>query len=276
MEQLIVKILTLPHLRNKWQGCDIIVCGLGTSLNDLKNPEKYLTIGVNDIGGKFAPDLVVCIDPLTRFKIGNRKNDILNAKSRYFCSQLDPKAYPGLQAENYVRFRLGKRMGVGFQFSEMSDRLDYHNTSPYVAANLAAYVGAKRIFLIGVDLTPNHYNRQSGVHALAKRLKEIDTQYDKFSKECSKNGVSIFNLSKSSKLTSLKKVEISEVHLKEACSEKDIIPPKPDPKPKVSRTKRKPNPAPISNPPGTNRRANKRSQRNKRAGNISTTTRRNG
>ena len=171
-----MKTLRLAHLRNKLQGCHVIVCGLGTSLNQLSHPERYWTIGVNDIGGKFTPDFVLCIDPLTRFKVGNRKHDILKSGTKYFVSQLDPKVYPKLQAENYVKFRLGKRTGVGFNFNNDPERLDYHNTSPYVALNLAAYMGAKVIGLLGVDLTPNHFNRQSGNHALAKRLKEINPQ----------------------------------------------------------------------------------------------------
>ena len=187
-EKLIMKILTLPNLREKLLNCDVIVCGLGTSLNQLDNPEKYWTVGVNDIGGKFTPDFLVCIDPLTRFKNPpSRRQNILNCNPKYFCSQLEPKQYPNLRAENYVKFKLGRRTGVGFDFIKNPERLDYHNTSTYVALNLAAYMGTKTIGLIGVDFTNDHFNRNSGVHQLSRRVDEINKQYKKFAEQCKTN-----------------------------------------------------------------------------------------
>jgi hypothetical protein len=49
------------------KGADIIVCGCGESLNELKNPERFITIGVNDVGCLFNPNYLVVVNPMQQF-----------------------------------------------------------------------------------------------------------------------------------------------------------------------------------------------------------------
>ena len=55
--------------------------------------------------------------------------------------------------------------------------LHYTQNSPYVAVCLAAYMGARRIGLIGVDFTEHHFFATTGKHPLACRLAQIDREY---------------------------------------------------------------------------------------------------
>ncbi len=59
----------------------IIVCGCGESLNDLTQPERFITIGVNDVGRKFQPNYLVVVNPKNQFS-GDRFKYVQNFKSR--------------------------------------------------------------------------------------------------------------------------------------------------------------------------------------------------
>ena len=61
-----------------------------------------------------------------------------------------------------VRFKLGQYGGTDVH---AGDVLHYTQNSPYVAVCLAAFMGAKRIGLIGVDLTDGHFFGPTGRHA---------------------------------------------------------------------------------------------------------------
>ena len=50
----------------------IIVCGLGNSLNIFNDPEKYITIGCNDISRKFDPTfLEISLQPMVIYFSGS-------------------------------------------------------------------------------------------------------------------------------------------------------------------------------------------------------------
>jgi spore maturation protein CgeB/predicted O-methyltransferase YrrM len=105
-----------------------------------------------------------------------------------------------------VQFRLGKYGGTDIR----ADALPYTQNSPYVAVCLAAYMGARRIGLIGVDFTDDHFFARTGTHPLARRLSEIDAQYGRLAAALGERGVELVNLSAESRLTSLRKVPVQE------------------------------------------------------------------
>ncbi len=71
-------------------------------------------------------------------------------------------------------------------------------------------MGAKRIGLIGVDFTDNHFFAKSGKHPLAPQFETINEQYTKLAEAAEANGIEIFNLSKVSRLTAFPKISIDE------------------------------------------------------------------
>ena len=58
---------TLASFHNIHHGETIIVCGCGESLNDLAYPERFITIGVNDVGRQFHPTYLVVVNPRSQF-----------------------------------------------------------------------------------------------------------------------------------------------------------------------------------------------------------------
>src|SRR5439155_9380975 len=65
------------------------------------------------------------------------------------------------------------------------------------------------IGLIGVDLTDDHFFARTGRHPLSGRLKEIDAQYGRLAAALQRRGISLVNLSGSSRLVSLPKTTIA-------------------------------------------------------------------
>jgi glycosyltransferase involved in cell wall biosynthesis len=192
----------LTAFRNIHQGETIVVCGCGESLKELTRPQGFVTVGVNDVGRLFDPSYLVVVNPRNQFK-GDRFRYVEQSNAQALFTQLDlaPVRPP------VVRFKLGQYGGTEIGAANV---LHYTQNSPYVAVCLAAYMGARRIGLIGVDLTDDHFFARTGRHPLAGRLREIDTQYGRLAAALEKHGVELLNLSSASRLTSLRRARVEE------------------------------------------------------------------
>jgi glycosyltransferase involved in cell wall biosynthesis len=187
--------LALHQFRDAHRGETIVVCGCGPSLKELPGPERPITLGVNDVGRLFDPTYLVVVNPRTQFK-ADRFAFVEQSKAQVLFTQLDL----GAVRPPVVRFKLGKFGGTDVW---AGDVLHYTQNSPYVAVCLAAYMGARRIGLIGVDFTDGHFFATTGRHPLASRLAEIDAQYGRLAAALEKQGVELVNLSSLSRLASL-------------------------------------------------------------------------
>src|SRR5262245_59019561 len=100
---------TLAGFRDRHRGQTIVVCGCGPSLNDLEAPERFITIGVNDVGRLFDPTYLVVVDPPSRFR-SDRFRYIAESRAQAIFTPADLRiAHP-----NIVRFALGRQGGVDF------------------------------------------------------------------------------------------------------------------------------------------------------------------
>ena len=171
----------------------MLVCGCGASLSTVVAPERFASIGVNDVGRLFHPDYLVAINPRSQFS-GDRFHFVETSQARAIFTQLDL----GLSHPNVVRFNLGRRGGT-----EVSDgqSLPYTRNSPYLALCLALHMGARRIGLIGVDFGDHHFFAQSGPHSLAREINQINNEYAALAEACRRLGAEVFNLSPGSRVT---------------------------------------------------------------------------
>ena len=185
----------LHAFRDAHLGETIVVCGCGPSLKELPDPERMITLGVNDVGRLFDPTYLVVVNPRSQFK-ADRFAFVEQSKAQVLFTQLDL----GPVRPPVVRFKLGKFGGTDVWAGEV---LHFTQNSPYVAVCLAAYMGARRIGLIGVDFTDGHFFATTGRHPLAGRVREIDTQYGRLAAALGERGVELVNLSSISRLASL-------------------------------------------------------------------------
>lgn len=192
-------------------GKTIIVCGCGSSLNEFQNPEQYITISVNDVGRLFTPSYLVVLNPRTQFK-GDRFRYVENSRAGAVFTQLDL----GIKHPNVVRFKLGKYGGTDFTDTHV---LHFTRNSPYVALCLAVHMGAKRIGLIGIDFTDNHFFGNTGRHNLAGQLEQIDKEYKSLAESCKRMGIEIVNLSGRSRLSAFPRMNLNDFFSKQAADD---------------------------------------------------------
>jgi hypothetical protein len=186
--------------RNEHEAGSIIVCGCGESLNQLSDPGRFTTIGVNDVGRKFDPDYLVVVDPRDAFK-GDRFRYVEQSRARVLFTQRSDLAltHPGV-----VQFQLGEKDGTDFSNPNL---LHFSVITPYVALCLAIHMGASNIGLIGVDFTDNHFFGPTGQHGWAPYVATIDGQIKCLARAALARGVRIFNLSDTSRLTCLPRLD---------------------------------------------------------------------
>jgi hypothetical protein len=209
-----VDAAALAAYRRKHAGATIVVCGCGESLPELTQPQRFVTIGVNDVGRLFDPTYLVVVNPRAQF-LRERFRYVEESNAAALFTQLDL----GRVRPRVVRFKLGR-----FGGTDDSDYLHYTQNSPYVAVCLAAYMGAQRIGLIGVDFTNDHFFARTGPHALGARLREIDGQYGRLAAALKQRGIELVNLSRRSRLISLPKADLARLGdaAREAC--RDLVP----------------------------------------------------
>jgi glycosyl transferase family 2 len=193
---------TLEGYRNHHAGETIVVCGCGSSLASLADPEQFVTIGVNDVGRLFQPDYLVVLNPRSQFR-GDRFHYVEHSQAKALFTHLNL----GIKHPHIVRFNLGQRGGVDLSNPRA---LNYSRNSPYVAVCLALHMGAKHIGLIGVDFTEHHFFAKTGVHPLAGEVRQIDAEYNRLYQAARGLGVEMYNLSAESRLTALPKIGLAE------------------------------------------------------------------
>lgn len=193
---------TLSAYRGRHAGETVVVCGCGSSLVTLSHPQRFVTIGVNDVGRLFQPDYLVVVNPRQQFQ-AERFRHVEESRARALFTQLDL----GVRHPNIVRFQLGRRAGTDFSNPNV---LHYTNNSPYVALCLALHMGARRIGLIGVDFTDHHFFAHTNKHPLEAQLPQIDREYRQLYEACARQGIEIFNLSAASRLTAFPKLPLAE------------------------------------------------------------------
>ncbi|MGD9359119.1 MAG: glycosyltransferase [Desulfobacterales bacterium] len=194
---------TLPSFRNAHRDEIIVVCGCGESLNEFDCPERFVTIGVNDVSRHFHPNYLVVLNPRQQFT-GDRFDYIETSRAEFIFTQLDLD----IARTNIVRFRLGTYAGTDFRDPNI---LHHTQNSPYVAICLAAHMGAKRIGLIGVDFTNHHFFKKTGQHPLNSQIEKINAEYSALSDALQAKGVSVFNLSSRSCLAAFPNCNIQQL-----------------------------------------------------------------
>ncbi len=191
------------ELQGRNAGEDILVLGLGPSLEDAVGARCgwYTTVGVNDIMGIHRVDYLVLADVLDNFEpsrravVASSRPDVL-----VHAVPLDPVDWPGVElvrvrSEGAVARPNLVRVGGGM----FPDGW----TSVYMAVLVAWWLGARRIGIAGMDITPDHN--------LSAYLGWIDRAFQGLQEELQAVGCELRNLSPASWITSVTRGSLADL-----------------------------------------------------------------
>ncbi len=166
-----------------------LVCGLGPSIIDFDFEEykDYIKIGVNDIEKYFTPDYIVLIDSLKRFN-EKRQATIINGKCNNIFTQIEQLTRDFVFKHERLVLMPIKSIASNPRLS--NSHILFSNNSTFVACDLARFMGASEIKIIGMDFK-NHI--ELNTEEAFNRIKDHFTQLEKLLKQ---QNIKIENLSK--------------------------------------------------------------------------------
>ncbi len=144
------------------------------------------------------------VNEVRTFMIG-RWNYVRDSLSPVIFSHLDNPG-PITRQAHLAKINIGERSNPNL---DRMDRVDYTMNSPYMAIVIAYQLGAKKIGMVGVDFTQDHFFSNTGTHKLTKHTKNIDQEYLVLRNELEKRGVKVANLSPISLLESWPKMDLA-------------------------------------------------------------------
>jgi hypothetical protein len=194
-----------PNYINKFNGETFIVAGCGSSINIYKDFSKYYVIGVNDIERILTPDFLVVVNDHRTFMRG-RWEYVRDSLSPVIFTHLDNPG-PINRASHLSRIKIGSRNTPNL---DNLTAVDYTMNSPYMAIIIAYQLGAKKIGMVGVDFTQDHFFANTGSHKLSKHVKNIDQEYLVLRNLLEAKGVKVANLSPISLLSSWPKMDLDQ------------------------------------------------------------------
>ena len=192
-----------PNYTNKFVGETFIIAGCGASISYYSDFSKYYVIGVNDIERIMTPDFLVVVNDYRTFMRG-RWDYVKESLSPVIFSHMDDPG-PITRSSHLSKIKTGSR-GV-LNLDDLST-VDYTTNSPYMAIIIAYQLGAKKIGMVGVDFTQDHFFSNTGTHKLSKHISNIDNEYLRLRNDLEKRGVKVANLSPISALQSWPKMDL--------------------------------------------------------------------
>ena len=197
-----------PNYINKFSDKPFIIAGCGSSLNHYTDFSKYYVIGVNDIERILTPDFLVVVNDYRTFMRG-RWEYVKESLSPVIFTHMENPG-PITRSSNLCKIKIGSRNSPNL---DNFTSVDYTMNSPYMAIIIAYQLGAKKIGMVGVDFTNDHFFSNTGQHKLSKHLRNIDLEYSVLKENLEKKGVKVANLSPISLLESWPKMDLDQFDL---------------------------------------------------------------
>ena len=147
------------------------VLGLGESLNNY-TPTGNKTIGVNDIWSRVKTGHVVCVDLPNRFT-PERLKTIINSNCEFYTPLIE---WEGLRQINKIA--LVNARG-SLKELDSQDKVCYSNNSAFVACVMAWKLGAKELYLYGVDFNTHPNFKDESFIRVINDFKNLYSEFQK-------------------------------------------------------------------------------------------------
>lgn len=163
----------IEHYRDIHRGESCFIIGHGPSLRmsdlDILESNQIISFSMNLIYKVFdktewRPDYYVAMDRRTVDRHSYFKWEE-NTKRKCFIADVSEKFWEENQSENNIKYHSIRNMNTrGVKFSEdISKRVYFGATVAYDCVQIAAYMGFKKIYLLGMDLVPYKQGNNSAI-----------------------------------------------------------------------------------------------------------------
>lgn len=201
-------MIQLNQIEGIHAGKKAIVFGCGTSVrlfDKYKNnrPKDLIILGVNDIGEYITPDYNCIFDSPDQFS-KERLQTIIDTPSPIITNCREWERYG---KETYIVNFNGRNTWHDFT---NDNTIAYGIVSPYTAVVCAYHLGCREIGMLGVDFTPDHYNRKDGMHNQTYRLNELNAEFATLEEELYSRWCRFVNLSPDSEIHSVTKFGLDD------------------------------------------------------------------
>ena len=161
------KLILLSDIKNEVKNKEIYIVGGGESSKSFKKQKGNIIISLNDSYDN--ADYTIVMDGKKRFD-EKRWNNI-NAKSKKIITQLEQKQLELTDPSKIINFLLNNQV-TGWYDLDKTNEIGIAYTSAFSAVQIAYQLGAKIIYLVGVDLNDHHLNKFSS--QIKEAFKSID------------------------------------------------------------------------------------------------------
>jgi hypothetical protein len=183
----------------------MVVCGCGTSLNDLDRTNERVTVGVNDVGRAFTPSYLVVVDGPDRIAADRWEYVRVTNADVLFTNQFLRLDHPFI-----VRMALRETPEPMLPQRTSVHVLGKPWYSPYVALSVAAHLGGDPIGLIGVDFAEDHFFGATGPYPGTRHLPLVDEQFRILRGALVAAGQRVANLSTRSRVTAFPRLDLMD------------------------------------------------------------------
>lgn len=233
--------MDLSELRQKHAGETILVLGGGESVRQhpVKSLRQFTTIGMNQIARLMVTEYTTFLDPPREIaRQGGLKHPLesLRGSQCVISSQYEGEWNEVCQdhevEQDFAVFRWGLRgswlaysrrtpyEALAKEWEEGGTRLPFAQTSVGLATFLALYMGAARIGILGLDLTPGYFwDKRRVFSQVYRRKRMVQRELERMMNQRMGAmataikavwGVPVFNLSKVSRVRSIPRANLKE------------------------------------------------------------------
>jgi hypothetical protein len=231
--------MDIQEWKNKYGGKRVFLVGNGPSLNDtnLDLIENELSFGMNRISliyeqTKWRPTFFICTTTNVRRPTWHADiMDTVNTGIPTFAWSLLKQDIGDVSSVHFMScshgnkvVKEGKEVPADYWSDDISNRVCKFGTSMLPAYQIAAYMGFKKIYLLGCDLgfrlksrksdkDPNHFDPKYGTPgATPSQLNSIMVAAHKLAKKmCDERGIEVYNCTVGGNLELFPRVKLEDI-----------------------------------------------------------------
>jgi len=225
-----------------WKGGDVYIIGGGYSIVEQFNIPTDIVNGVQQLRldmASYSPYLSFLhnkhvIGVNAAYRLGNWVDILHFGDSQFFLNNRKQLAqFKGIKTSCHPRFRtdefkrdvikyIAKDLGHGRGITKHRNKVSWNSSSGAAAISIAAHTGAKRIFLLGFDMSLQNNKKHFHAHYLDSEYQSPTdpralpfnihlSSFGQIAQDAKDMGIKLYNVSPKSAITCIEKINLTDI-----------------------------------------------------------------